>query len=538
MKNILFIFWVLSFQLQLQAANKKSDSALCEDLATFTCAPGVYDDGTGTGEVPDDPSAEALKIFLKKKPAVETKIGEALKKSKRFVNTSVAAFGLTAICEDHTSEICQQVLKSGLTKVLQELLIEPSPDEDEDEDGEVNSGKRPPNKIPIIDSVPDLHFVVGSKEFGTLYKDVFELMISDLKTFDRKAMDEFEKNIKSVAVEVLKKNVAPSSFKNLEEKLSNIEYELESCKPTDVGVSLADHLIPDANYSLFSNTLRFCKGFFNQNSSLFSIVTVVGHEMGHGTDPCGIEFAPKAKSFRYSEPHTEASYEKQFPYAEVIQCLRGDSSIQARKKQNRPTGELSGYRGGVNGPVGPGPGAPSGVSLPNAPYYGNPAYPQMGSPVPISSPEETPKSTGMYPIPPNTGMYPLPHEEVRVEQGRFSFCNDDQILESFSDWFGIEVLMAYTQKHLAHLTQDQKVFGIANAFRPICKGFGDPGKKKKFNVHPEQRDRINRLLLVHPKVREILGCSKPHSKYAYCKVGNEASCTNCEQSKNPVALPK
>lgn len=97
------------------------------------------------------------------------------------------------------------------------------------------------------------------------------------------------------------------------------------------------------------------------------------------------------------------------------------------------------------------------------------------------------------------------------------FCGDDQIGESFSDWMGAEVLADYSEKHFSSLSPNQKLIGFSNVFRNLC----IDGTPMGFDVHPDTKARIDRLIMANPKIREQIGCGDPKGNLHYCKPGEK-----------------
>jgi hypothetical protein len=101
-------------------------------------------------------------------------------------------------------------------------------------------------------------------------------------------------------------------------------------------------------------------------------------------------------------------------------------------------------------------------------------------------------------------------------QGQHPFCGGtDQIGEAFSDWMGTEILADYMEKNMSSLSQKKKMNGISNLSSRFCyEGSG-------FDVHPDSKLRIDRLLMANPKIRDQIGCSTPKNNVHYCKIGED-----------------
>ena len=112
-----------------------------------------------------------------------------------------------------------------------------------------------------------------------------------------------------------------------------------------------------------------------------------------------------------------------------------------------------------------------------------------------------------------------------------TFCEEDQIGESFCDWMAAEVLPVYMAEN-HKLTTDQYRNGYANVFRLV--GDIQPDKPSNIknrvkDVHPAKADRINKILLTNPKVRGQMGCPPQHPDYIYC---------DSEKSIEDIAKPQ
>lgn len=104
--------------------------------------------------------------------------------------------------------------------------------------------------------------------------------------------------------------------------------------------------------------------------------------------------------------------------------------------------------------------------------------------------------------------------QVEHQPSQPHFCHMDQIGESFCDWLAIEIVPDYIEKNFS-LTQAQYINGYANINRAIC---SDPKGQahRQEGVHPDTFSRINRVILVHPKVRSQMGCNKSYQEGIYC----------------------
>lgn len=97
------------------------------------------------------------------------------------------------------------------------------------------------------------------------------------------------------------------------------------------------------------------------------------------------------------------------------------------------------------------------------------------------------------------------------------FCPARYVDEALSDWMMTEVLPMYVAKF--KLSKEQYRVGYSNAHRTVCTS-SEAEKKSDWgeeeSEHPLTSDRINRMLLAHPKVREQMGCKSKLVAADYC----------------------
>lgn len=77
-------------------------------------------------------------------------------------------------------------------------------------------------------------------------------------------------------------------------------------------------------------------------------------------------------------------------------------------------------------------------------------------------------------------------------------CVKDQINETFADWLGIEILNDFLSSRDFSSQQWQR--GLQNIAKLSC------GTYQKESIYPQPVSRYNRLLLVHPSLREKMNC--------------------------------
>ena len=109
----------------------------------------------------------------------------------------------------------------------------------------------------------------------------------------------------------------------------------------------------------------------------------------------------------------------------------------------------------------------------------------------------------------NNGQYGPPIPDPN------SFCNNDQIAESFADWMGAEILPRYIEKNFSP-TPEQYREGYANTMRTLCWLDSEGLYYEDKGVHPMTSKRVDKVLLVNPTIRKQMGCAESHPTNAYC----------------------
>ncbi len=252
-------------------------------------------------------------------------------------------------------------------------------------------------------------------------------------------------------------------------KIKSIRFEGSKC--SSFGSNIKSLLKPNAYYNASANTFSYCAGMISESSSDFTLAMIVAHELAHSIDPCNLSNSLN-KIMGNSEVEGSVDVlDQQSPYANVISCLRDKASIGAKNFAEPPVQE----------------------SQSNT--YGDPSPPSK-------------------------------------ETTRVSFCDLDQIGESFSDWVGAEILPEYIRAQ-HKLTKNQYINGYANAFRPLCKSFTDVDMVTE---HPRSQERIDKIIISNPKVRKDMGCP-PEGKFVYCSFSYKATPVKLEEIEMPIEIP-
>ncbi len=494
-------------------------SGLCNDLARFTCAPGEYDDGTGS-VLGLDHVVKRFKAFSdKQKDALKAQFATELKKKSYFRKNALSATGLfhSPDCrkadDPKRREACDAVLSEALATLAMERVLSRS--------------NPAPNEIYHEGKIEDLDFLLNSREYQGIESALIKkakVELSD-KEAEAKLKDDIFPKVVTLITNLIKRVVKdPALQAHLLEKVEAIAYLGNDCASLlkgDQNRRIDGMLIDNAAYDPMSNTFKYCNGSFLKITSLFTIVGTIAHELSHAFDPCEIAVGPSDVALKYSNVKDLEKSQSEFPFERLIACLRSEESVGAKRRP--PTLATQGYgtmpnmddpssdnARPVNGAVNPAP--PPG---PNAPPQPGPIPPTGGG---------YPGYPGGYGGFGGYGGYPvgvsIPIEVPDPRAGRSIFCGDDQIGESFADWVSAEILPEYMSQYHPELTAEKNELGYANVFRGHCDNLTPSVDLSlvKFDVHPPLKARVNKILLANPKVRKQMGCPVEMAGATYCSV--------------------
>ncbi|RZA08290.1 MAG: hypothetical protein EOP11_05275 [Proteobacteria bacterium] len=497
----------------------REEGGLCADLYQFSCAPGEWNDGTGTAGSDElvNKKVAALKAEISKKAtkdflgALKTPKGAYLRK------LALSAFGMSFApgCEGPgKSANCDRILAEALgAQVTKNLLPRGRP------------GGAPGEPRPA--SLRGLDMLIQNAAYRRLemqYSAEAKKALRDSST-EKKIETKIFPKVQKLLVDLIRRKVPdPKAREILATKVAGIEFGGADCAapvpPDATGDSydpaLSAMLEPNAFYTPAKNSFRFCNGFLLRNKSEFQIASVVAHELAHAIDPCLITHGPKDFRFSYADPLNRERSEAEYPFPNLLACLRGEGSMRA---EFRP--------------------AP-------APSLGVPAEGE-GLPAKLASLEQKIAALNVKIV--DEALSRQDRERLRDEktmalselarvrrrleerdgfgaEGGFppapenAFCQEDQIGESLSDWIAGEILPAYVKQNHTNLSSAQRQVGFANVFRGMCQEGGITGEgPPRFDVHPETYLRANQLLLAQPEVRRQMGCPlDPPAGVTYCEV--------------------
>jgi len=453
-------------------------SPLCNDLARTTCAPGNYKDQTGYVKSSSEIQRFMTAYAEKSRVQLYDKFEKILDNpdNSYFRELALSGLGLknSPQCSSQSDEYkksCRENLIDGLATLAQKQTLSPL---------------MPTASLSRMANLSDTAYILQNETYQSVVKDLANKAQADLSNpeVEKKIKDKIFPQIKSIMIERINEfNIPDEQKKFMIGKIKSIQFAGSNCTELNqntggpsVGNSgevVSSLLVPNAFYDSARNTFKFCSGFLLQSTSEFQIAMTIGHELSHSIDPCQIAFGPTDMGFKYKNSDDLKKMEQEFPLNKVLACLRNPNSVEAKNLTMAQAVQI-----GNDG-------------------YGN--YPTLGG-----SPYPT------YPSPGGLiGMAGQPFQQ------KPSFCNSDQVTESFSDWMGAEVLPRYIQKNY-NLTPEQYREGYANANRINCWSYPDTSDNFNYQTHPAISKRINKIMLVNPKIRTQMGCPEKHPENVYC----------------------
>lgn len=462
--KILKFMTILMVLTKLSVANSGED-LVCENLAKLTCAPGDYNDGTGTARnaTLDDDEMKKIqsKVIARAKEKFKSILSDPKNTSFRSAVLSAAGLSVNTECQGaediaKPTESCLNLLLTGIGDITAKKMMAFQPD---------FRKYKPDESGNFSDEV----YVVDSREFAKVEEQILAEMKPELK------IDELDKKVKEVVFPKVKELLMakiptmvqnPALQRKLLNKIREIEFDGSNCpfRDRESKEKLSDFLIPNAFYMPNQKDFKYCSGLALQNKSEFQIAFIIAHELTHSIDPCGVSMGPHDFTFRYPPGLNKKQAETVYPLADVIGCLRGAESVLAM--------DLNTFEEKKRQEV----------------------LRQMRVPQQPNDPQDD------GPPDPTNRSY---------------FCNrDDQITEALPDWMAAEILPDYMKANHSELTQEQFRKGYSNVWRGLCNDNSD----EMFDEHPHIERRINNNLLVQPKIRQQMGCSEalPPDR-VYCK---------------------
>jgi hypothetical protein len=380
---------------------------ICDDLYRLSCAPGVYDDGTGVASnssLLSNRSSEEIKRQLdQSKVGFKKQLADPANTYFRKIVLSGTGLVLHPDCAEADKKpknSCLDLMAGGLSNLLAKDLT-----------GKSNGGL---GGVPLNSGIQDTTYITDSQIFKAEKQALVDRMRKALNQegLEKKVKDKVFPQVKKLLLDKIEAMVKDPTLKeNLKEKVSAITFAGTDCSEDfGAGNSVSALLISNAFYNNTKNIFKYCLGMSTQNTSEFQMVYIIAHELAHSIDPCGITMGPSDFAFEYTAK-TLSEAEKEFPFEGIASCLRGGKSANA--------------------------------SVILAPLIVTPAQ-QASQTGPQSSPQ------------------------VYTDPTFMGFCKNDQITESFADWASAEILPEYIQANHPRLSTKQKRLGYSNVWRGNC----------------------------------------------------------------------
>jgi hypothetical protein len=317
---------------------------VCSNLSTLTQTQGVYNDGTGTARSFEQPELlrnEMLDLY-------ETHVQDYFEKVltepayREYQRMAVAAF-----IEDCGSR-CQKMLNTGVLhgKVLEEArhglvklffkeLVFIS-------DPGTKASRRsviPTEKEKNIKNLAShglfKNFIISIKRKA--YKHY------DIAAYASRPQEVFQQ-VKPIVMDIVQKYI-PSAIhrEQMLKRISEITLMPSQCESPACTMEMKkfvyDHPINEDMSRSFAylydhQKILYCDWSLASNNSMFHLVHVIAHEMAHAIGPCTIMYKRSQDSdFFFEERTNPTKAAKEFPIPDIIQCLRAEQSVGARRSE-------------------------------------------------------------------------------------------------------------------------------------------------------------------------------------------------------------
>ncbi len=479
------IILILASSIFWASLSSAQTDAVCEDLHSFSCAPGIYDDGTGTAASPGQPGEREMKDLIQLKEFGSSRAEALLAQSKssllRQYILSISGLHAADNCEGGDTSPSQECLKLMGEAMAQLALkdILPNPAMAYISMERASDARR----LDSLLSLPEM-------------KNLREAIAGEY--LKRVGADDLKKRIESTVfprtkeliLEKLKTSIPdPKARKALMDKVDKMQFEGVDCSKSKKAQSLSGLMTHNAFAMPTKHHFKICAAY-GMATSEFSLVHVVAHELAHSIDPCHVEDGPKGFGFSYEDRSSIALMDEQYPIPGLLSCLRSSRSVSAQNFNHiLPP---SNYGPGM-GMGGGGHGGAAGAGADG---------------MRIEMPEKSEPTT----------------EAGYCRKMHSNSPSGDQVTEAFCDWLSTEVLADYSEKHLPKLTPKQMRTGYSNVWRGSC-SFQDAFQHEGYGlVHPSTEKRVNRLILTHPKVRNQMNCPPLNeAKKIYCAPGRRVA---------------
>lgn len=308
---------LLSALLLLVTQSNSFGSDACSSLSSFSCQPGKYDDGTGTVFLPIEESNAKLasKYHEVAKPAIKKHITENTKFRKNLIEALGSDLSSCQSEERTQVEKCNSGLSERVAGFISADTIE---------------GEYAEN----IDYMK-LYDVINGPEFRAVAKrgldGVGKAYSLDKKT--RQIKTEMIPSIKKIFEnKISEMNIDSQTKAKIVRQIQRLNFKGTDCSlfddaPFDVSTALDEIYIYDGIYTQDWG-LVICKGLLTEGYSQFAVAHLIAREIARTIDPCGLAGA----DLPYSKAKDAAFFYKQYPFNELVTCLRNPKSANAQTR--------------------------------------------------------------------------------------------------------------------------------------------------------------------------------------------------------------
>jgi hypothetical protein len=320
----------------LKCTLNKEIEYVCDSMSTLACKPGTFDDGTGKVLSNEDYQAKVDPMKVKVKGFYRESILKMLKNDDPKY-ALVRELSMKATNQIGTPE-CSSSKKSEIQQCYERIASDLAGRQTNSEFGGGGNGGGSFGSGGLGGTTLDFEtYNVLSK--NQVFKDSIQSahlksleVVTDQK-LTKKVENEVFPRVKKIMIEKVKANVADEKVRNaIIRKIENISYQGSDCSSLSKSSESTVNglMIENAFYSPNSQTFRFCNGFLLHNSSEFAMAMIIAHELSHSIDPCWIDKPEGAAPITYSESKTLKEYESEFPFKNILSCLRSKESIGSK----------------------------------------------------------------------------------------------------------------------------------------------------------------------------------------------------------------
>ncbi|MGZ3691518.1 MAG: M48 family metalloprotease [Pseudobdellovibrio sp.] len=281
-----------------------ASDAICSDLYTGSCDPGVMDDGTGVTLLADNsvkPSPQVIatqvqNFFNANKSLLRRQAYDILKLScKAGVNPQ----------DVENSNACDAEISQRLLQLVSAR----------EEKG--SNGVYVAEELSFMESTGFLN-LINTVQFGAQ-------MTTDIESEEAKAARLFPQVKEALIQKIESTNIDPSKKRLLEDRLRRVEFAGSNCGDTFEG--LAPNYLPKAFFD-GGNKFYMCRNLLNTMTSEFSLVAVMAHEIAHSIGPCNLRTSD-SQNFGSPVAKNLQEADRQFVFGDLVRCLRSSSSVHA-----------------------------------------------------------------------------------------------------------------------------------------------------------------------------------------------------------------